>query len=82
MNNETTYDKYWNSKGEYGQERVRRKNLRKKKRLDKLNTCPKCHRSNKGPIELLKNPYYWDMNNTVVWERMCRDCYDDACGDI
>lgn len=29
---ETPYDKYWNVKGEYGQERVRRKNARKEKR--------------------------------------------------
>lgn len=29
----TDYDKYWNSKGEYGKERVRRKNIRKEKRI-------------------------------------------------
>lgn len=32
---ETAYDKHWNAQGEYGQERVRRKNVRKEKRTER-----------------------------------------------
>ncbi len=82
MTTESTYDKYWNAKGEYGRERVRRKKLRKEKRFAKRTTCPQCHSSNVGPIELRLNPYYKEMNDVEIWERMCGYCYDAACGDI
>ena len=84
MYKESKYDKYWKSKGKYGEERIRRKKIRKEKRIAKMLYCPKCggHINNVGPIQEKINPYYKEIDNTIILEKMCIHCYNTACQDI
>lgn len=82
---QTDYITHWNKQGTYGATRIRRMIARKAKRRKKKgspNICPKCKRDTGEYVEMLLNPYYWDMNNTKIYERMCSDCCSDAAGDI
>jgi transcription elongation factor Elf1 len=79
---ETAYDRHWNSKGPYGEERVRRKKIRKEKRIRKMFICPQCNHYRGYVIETKLNPYYKEMDGTEIYEKICDDCYNAAQGDI
>ena len=79
------YISYWKEKGEYGEIRIQRMIIRKKKRKEKgskSHTCELCHKVFPYPVTLQINPYYSEMEGIISWERICRDCYESACGDI
>ena len=79
---ESRYDKYWNAKGSYGRERVRRKKLRKEARFTKRHTCPKCHKFKPGDVELRIDPYTEEIYGFQSFEKMCTDCYLASQADI
>jgi hypothetical protein len=69
----------------YGVERKRRTAARKEKRkLKKGSTtvCPHCGNDVGHYVAKVINPYYYEINGTEIWDRMCRDCYESACEDI
>lgn len=81
----TDYITYWKQKGEYGENRINRMLARKEKRKNKASkshTCEHCGKSFSFVIQIVENPYYAEINNMSVMERMCNDCYESACGDI
>jgi len=70
---------------EYKAERLRRTKARKRKRKDKKGShldCPKCGHYVGYYVGYKINPYYKEMNDMEIKERMCSDCYDSAVGDI
>ena len=69
----------------YNEEKLRRTEIRKEKRLQKkgsTNICPKCRRDTGSYVPTIMNPYYDDINGVEIYEKMCHNCYEDACGDI
>ncbi|MFW6312181.1 MAG: hypothetical protein ACOC1K_08110 [Nanoarchaeota archaeon] len=79
------YITYWNSRGDYGKERVKRMLARKEKRKNskKSNyTCDSCRRNVGYYLSKVVNPYYEDIYGTIIYERLCGSCYDAAMGDI
>lgn len=83
--NKTEYDKYWETKGEYGRIRILRKKARKKARAEKVrksHTCEMCKTSFPNAIEPVINSYYSEMYDRVHMERLCSDCHESSKGDI
>lgn len=78
---ESTYDKYWKTKGEYGLERIRRKKIRKEKRIAKMRTCPKCGGTDRE-VKVMIDPYMKEMTGDDYYVKMCWSCFEAACGDI
>ena len=79
------YISYWKEKGEYGEIRIQRMIKRKEKRKQnapRSHRCQHCNRSFPRILELRPNPFYEEIYQKIVLERMCTDCYNDACGDI
>lgn len=79
------YITYWKQKGEYGEIRISRMLLRKEKRRkkgSKTRTCERCGKVVDYYLGKSENPYYKEMHNIVVMERLCDDCYESASGDI
>lgn len=76
------YVSYWNSKGEYGEERVRRMRARKKKRAQKLiYNCPRCKYGRRTAPHTC--PFQCDMNNDYTSLcTCCQDCESGCAGDI
>ena len=69
----------------YKAEGIRRAALRKEKRKNSRKVgfyCQHCHAKSSHYMEKVINPYYQEMNGIVIWERMCNDCYQSACGDL
>lgn len=69
----------------YKAEGLRRAALRKKKRKESRKGgfyCQCCNAKSNHYIEKVINPYYQEINGIEIWERMCNDCYQSACGDI
>ena len=66
-----SYYDYWNSKGEYGKERIRR--YKKRLKAHKANLlCPNCHdkyRESPKPC-----PYDYEMNSDINLCRCCDEC--------
>jgi hypothetical protein len=84
LNGYMTYDEHWDSKGDYGQERIRRKNLRKQKRRDKAKekgTC-KCGINPRTP-HLHQCPFSVEINDitTDVCD-CCGSCEHECAMDI
>lgn len=74
------YDEYWNSKGKYGQERVRRKNLRKEKRRSKNpGSCPKCRQNPKVSGTC---PYDAEIYGVETYCKCCNECRNACAQDI
>ena len=76
------YNEYWNLRGEYGRERVKRKNERKQKRKEKRNTSCKCGHNAKTPY-LHSCPFAEDMHGDYTKQcRCCSDCAYQCAMDI
>lgn len=43
--------------------------------------CDRCH-EDKDDVEYIANPYDEDVNNEIVMEYLCGNCYQEYCYDI
>lgn len=72
INYKQDYISYWNNKGEYDEERVRRMLIRKRKRWSKLVHSCKCGNTQKSTLHTC--PFKTDMNDD--YDSLCRCCSD------
>ena len=74
-----SYEDYWNNRGEYGKERIKRFLLRKEKRKKSL----LCNCGNNPKESPHTCPYAEDMyGDSETTCRCCDDCIKSCLGDI
>ena len=64
----------------YKEEGLRRAKIRKEKRKEKGHKKRRCEHCNKlfsHTIDPRPNPYYEEMDNVCIMERICSSCYDE-----
>ena len=69
----------------YLAEKLRRSRLRKHARKIKkgnATTCPRCKKDVGYYVQKVINPYYYEMHDEIIWERMCQQCIQDSADCI
>lgn len=75
------YVSYWNSKGDYGRERVRRMLERKKKRVEKSTKSCRCGNRKKSR-DYHVCPFSYAMYGGGQLCRCCEECTHDCAMDV